>query len=844
MVQALTLRRVRHNRGATQAVLAPQLYALVDPNSPSLSAGLISAQGVSINLTGGLFNSGTLAARDNLAINAQSITNILGQMAGNNIDLSASNNITSILSTIAARQNLAMNAGGNMVFVGGGVNAGANATLTAGGDLLLLAYDTGKQVRAQSARDDKTGEPTAKGPIWSSETSTYNQTGVDINVGGSLSASAGKNLIAQGLNANVGGATSLSAAENLQLTTALNGYVNTFDFFNRYKNSGGLVKIEQSITQRNTDLTNSGNVINSGGGVSLSSGGDMSLVGAQVSGQGGVNISAGGNYEERAAYDLKEQINVEATKKSGVGVYIADFINTTAALASGGAVGGRSETARTETHIDSTRTAVLTTINGGAGEVNRTVGGNALIEGSVVSGAVVNPLTAGGTVTLQAAVDTRHVEDSVFTSTIRWQSTKSTGSIEQTLHLPEIHGTVPDGASAYQGAGGISVQLPKGADVRTAIEALSQEPGKEYLTALGNRSDVDWQRVEALNKSLDFSKSGLTQEATIVVIIVVSILTYGTASGWGTAVASTYGTAAGAAVTAGATSLASTAAVSLINNKGDIGAVLKELGSSDNAKGLLLTMATAGLSQGILGSIPVSGGAPGATLASVNAASPWTQVLGKNIVQGLSSAVMESAVLGTSLEDSIKANLQGALVNTAGALGANAIGDAASGPNGISETSRAIAHALLGCAIGTATSGNASAGCAPGATGAVVGELVAGWYADSTGYDALKTNAGKEGASEALKQELAVASNTMAELAKLAGAGGTLLVGGDAVGDEHGQQCGCEQSAVACGSGQAHSKHERRSSKTGPARSSFVCHAKLPNRWVEWVRCQRESAVR
>ena len=230
--------------------------------------------------------------------------------------------------------------------------------------------------------------------------------------------------------------------------------------------------------------------------------------------------------------------------------------------------------------------------------------------------------------------------------------------------------------------------------------------------------------------------------------------------------------------------------------------------------------------------------------ALVNAASPWTQVLGKNIVQGLSSAVMESAVLGTSLEDSIKNNLQGALVNTAGALGANAIGDAASGPNGISETSKAIAHALLGCAIGSATSGNASAGCAPGATGAVVGELVAGWYADSTGYDALKTNAGKEGASEALKQELAVASNTMAELAKLAGAGGTLLVGGDAVGDEHGQQCGCEQSAVACGSGQAHSKHERRSSKTGPARSSFVCHAKLPNRWVEWVRCQRESAVR
>ena len=142
--------------------------------------------------------------------------------------------------------------------------------------------------------------------------------------------------------------------------------------------------------------------------------------------------------------------------------------------------------------------------------MNRTVGGNALIEGSVVSGAVVNPLTAGGKVTLQAAIDTRHVEDSVFTSTIRWQSTDSKGNIQQTLHMPEIHGTVPNGASAYQGAGGVSVQLPKGADVRTAIEAISKEPGKEYLTALANRSDVDWQRVQVLNQSLDFSRSGLT----------------------------------------------------------------------------------------------------------------------------------------------------------------------------------------------------------------------------------------------------------------------------------------------------------------------------------------------
>ena len=35
--------------------------------------------------------------------------------------------------------------------------------------------------------------PIGKGPVWSFERSAYNQTGVDINVEGSLSASAGGN---------------------------------------------------------------------------------------------------------------------------------------------------------------------------------------------------------------------------------------------------------------------------------------------------------------------------------------------------------------------------------------------------------------------------------------------------------------------------------------------------------------------------------------------------------------------------------------------------------------------------------------------------------------------------
>ena len=152
--------------------------------------------------------------------------------------------------------------------------------------------------------------------------------------------------------------------------------------------------------------------------------------------------------------------------------------------------------------------------------------------------------------------------------------------------------------------------------------------------------------------------------------------------------------------------------------------------------------------------------------------------MAKNAVQGISSAVLESAVMGTDLEDALKNNLQGAIINTLAAKGANAIGDGFQAGD-LDKTSKAIAHALLGCAAGTATAGSSS-GCAPGAAGAVIGELVADWYAESSGYDQLKIDANREGASAEIKQQLAVMTNTLTELAKLTGAGGALLIGGDA----------------------------------------------------------------
>lgn len=173
-------------------------------------------------------------------------------------------------------------------------------------------------------------------------------------------------------------------------------------------------------------------------------------------------------------------------------------------------------------------------------------------------------------------------------------------------------------------------------------------------------------------------------------------------------------TAAGAAVNAGFSALASMASVSLINNGGDIAKTLKDLASKDAVQNLLVSMATASTLQS-LGTTWTLDGQPLAAINPQN--SGFAANLGKNLVQGVGSAVITSTLTGASLQDSLQTALVGAVVGTAAAFGANTIGDMVAGgqPNAAGQ---ALLHALVGCAAGAAGQGG-KAGCS---AGAVVGD--------------------------------------------------------------------------------------------------------------------------
>ena len=502
----VTLPGIDGKPGTKTKALVPQVYALVKPGDIDGSGNLLSAKSIDLKLKGDLVNSGLMAARGNLSIDAANITNLTGTIKGMDVSLLASQDIQSIQGNISAGNTLKIGAGNDVVIKGGSIAAGGSASITAGNDLLLIAQDKGRQVSANFGKRDKDGkliDPNDKSNSLSY--GTYDQTGVNISVGGSLNMNAGRDFFAQGTQVNAGSGVSISAGRDASVTTALKGSSYEYNRVTTTRN-GIFGKQTKTITTRETDLTNTASTLNAGGGANITAGRDLTLQGTNIN-AAGINLSAGNNVNVIAAYDIKEKTSINSLKSNFKGGSTTD--------------------------IELDKKAKVSNLNGnngnGNGAVNITSGNTITLEGTTITGASFTPIAAK--TNLLAAFDTKTTEHSKTTNNLVWQTSQSKGTTNQVMHLTNIN--VPVGMSNFQGAGGITVQLPKGAALTEQINSLAKQPGNEYLTDLSKRSDIDWQRVEVINKSWDYKKQGLTPAASIVIAIVVAIATAGAASGMG-----------------------------------------------------------------------------------------------------------------------------------------------------------------------------------------------------------------------------------------------------------------------------------------------------------------------
>ena len=318
------------------------------------------------------------------------------------------------------------------------------------------------------------------------------------------------------------------------------------------------------------------------------------------------------------------------------------------------------------------------------------------LSGADIQAGVGEKARADAKIILKGIVNRIQTEEKLESNSTVWQKQAGSGSTVETLKLPSFEGPALPKLTA---PGGYIADIPKG-NLKTEIEKLAKQPEYAYLKQLQTVKDVNWNQVQLAYDKWDYKQEGLTGAGAAIIALAVTVVTSGT----GTGAALGLNGAAAAAADAAFTSLASQASVSLINNKGDVGKTLKELGRSSTVKNLVVAAATAGVADKI-----------GASALNNVSDKQWVNNLTVNLANAGSAALINTAVNGGSLKDNLEANILAALVNTAH-------GEAASKIKQLDHhyIAHKIAHAVAGCAAAAANKGK----CQDGAIGAAVGEIL------------------------------------------------------------------------------------------------------------------------
>ncbi len=423
--------------------------------------------------------------------------------------------------------------------------------------------------------------------------------------------------------------------------------------------------------------------------IELKAGGNLDTYATRLNAGGNLTLEAGEAIHYYAVYDQQDNAESRTSKSS---------------------LWGNSYSKSTESNSRSTLIGQATQLQSQQDILSRS-GGDQLLQGTQVS--------YGGSATFQAGVgdkpraDARILLEGLKNSVsehrtleynaVLWQKQLDQGSVLETLVLPRFSGP---GQPRFEAPGGLAAQLPDASDFKAQIQTLARQPGLAYLDGLTQRADVNWQAVKLAHDQWNYEQEGLTGAGAALLAVVVAWATAGLGAG-ANLIGATEGTTAALMADAAFTSLASQAAISFVNNKGDLGKTLKDLGRSETVKATLAAMLTAGALSQIdgLGSVK-----------DLKSSTAFGDQLTYNLINAGGRALTHTAIEGGDLEDALKQAILGAAVDTLH-------GEAASKIKTLEADYLAhkLAHALAGCVAGAAANGD----CRDGAIGAAVGEVVA-----------------------------------------------------------------------------------------------------------------------
>ncbi|MCI0997981.1 DUF637 domain-containing protein, partial [Pseudomonas corrugata] len=463
---------------------------------------------------------------------------------------------------IEAANNLTINAGRDINNVGGVLKSGADTTLNATRDINVTSVEqVDSNERGSKHRDQ-----------------TITQYGSSIDAGRDLSLSAGRDLTAVASQIDAKRDVAMAAKDDLTLASAA-------DEQHSYSKSKKVTSQQDHVSQVATSVT-------AGGDVALSAGKDLTLISSKVNAGDEAYLVAGDKLEllatqnsDYSLYDMKKKGSWGSKKTQRDEV--TQVTNVGSEIKAGGDIGlisssdQRYQVAKLESGKDLT-------------------------------------LQSGGAITFEGVKDLHQESHEKSSNSLAWTSMKGKGSTDETLRQSTL---VAQGKLTINAVNGLHIdvkQINEKTVSQTIDTMVKADPQLAWLKDAEQRGDVDWKQVKELHDSFKYSHSGLGEGAMLAIIIIVTVLTAGAASAAvGTAAGATAGSgtamaaattsealAAGAEFTAAGwgnvmasaalTSMASTGAVSVINNKGNLGLALKDTFSSDSLKNAAIGGLTAG----------------------------------------------------------------------------------------------------------------------------------------------------------------------------------------------------------------------------------------------------------
>ncbi|PWK43233.1 two-partner secretion domain-containing protein [Pseudomonas sp. OV226] len=642
-----------------QTVLVPVLYLANANNRLAPNGALIQGSDVTLIAGEDLNNVGTLKATHNLqAAASNNLVNSGLIEAGNRLDLLAGNDLTNKAGGIIAGRDVSLttisgdvinertvtshNASGNGVsqqrdFVdsAGRIEAANNLNISAGRDVNNVGgvLQSGRDTTISAGRDVNftSAQQTVSNDYG---THRYDQSitqyGSSVSVGQDLSIQAGRDVTAIASQIDAQRDVSLSAGRDVTLASAANEQ-------HSYNKTDKDTSQEDHVHQV-------GSGINAGGNVTLSAGQDLTLISSKVNAGDEAYLSAGNQLSMLAAQDSDYSLYDMHKKGSW----------------------GSKKTQRDEvTDVENVGSEIKT-----GGNLTLVSGGDQLYQAAKLDSGKDITLDSGGSITFEAVKDLHDESHTKSDSNLAWQSSEGKGNTDETLRQSQL---VAQGQLTIKAVDGLHVDI-KQIDQKTVSQAIDvmvqADPSLVWLKDAEARGDVDWRQVQEVHDSFKYDNSGLGPAAQLAIAILVTYLTWGAGS---TLVGAAADSAGGIAANSVAAAVATKAATSTVNNRGNLGAVAKDVTSSDSLKGYVI----AGVSGGI-------GNADIALQLAVNSA-------------------LKTVLQGGKFKDNLA---QAAVMMAADALSGYLYQNVGNALNGSGLATKVAVHALVGGLIGEAAGGD------------------------------------------------------------------------------------------------------------------------------------------